>query len=119
MPIETQAETVSPITLTGVVVSPQVAQGDNIPPAMLEHCRSLGVEAAVRSLLAWVTKTYPDVQTVELSVFRDEHGQEKIRVSASVTEEGEKEAEQYLACLTGWSGAIEPDAAEKVVFTTL
>ena len=99
---------------------PTSCQLQEMEPSAIEACRRLNVEGPVRELIRIVRETYPNVGRIDVGVFHDEDGEEKIRVNATVNEEGEAEAERYLSCLEKWStrrGAAE-QAAKALFFTS-
>jgi hypothetical protein len=100
------------------VAGPTSVQGNGVPADLEPHLRRLGLVDSVQIVLGAVRQVYCDAERVELSIFRDEYGEECVRVKAIVPEEGDEEAEMYFRCLSLWTSAIAPNADGKIIFTT-
>jgi hypothetical protein len=83
---------------------------------MEPHLRRLG--DSVQTVVDAARQAYPDAERVEISIFRDEYGEECVRVKAIVLDEGDAETARYFRCLSLWTSAIAPSAAGKIIFTT-
>ena len=101
-----------------ILIGPEAIEGGRIPETVRGHLGRLNLEAAVQQLLAAIRQTYPNPEKIDLSVFRDEFGEERVKVNALVAEEGDEETAKYFACLGKWSDAVSPEAAERIIFTT-
>ncbi len=108
----------APALRQGLVAGPEAIQGTHIPESLVLHVRRLGVHDEVQTVLAAVHQVYPNALRIELSVFRDPDGDERVRVNAYVQETGDEETEKYFRCLGQWTEAISTRAAERIVFTT-
>jgi hypothetical protein len=104
----------SPVPIAG----PTWVHGNGIPADLEPHLRRLGLTGSVQIVLDAVRQVYRDAERVELSIFRDEYGEECVRVNAIVPDDGDEEAEMYFRCLSLWTGAIAPNAAGKIMFST-
>jgi hypothetical protein len=100
------------------IAGPTSVRGNGIPADLEPHLRRLGLMASVQIVLDAVRQVYADAERVELSIFRDEYGEECVRVNAIVPDEGDAEAAMYFRCLSLWTGAIAPNAAGKIMFST-
>jgi hypothetical protein len=100
------------------VAGPTSVRGNGFPADLEPHLRRLGLTGSVQIVLDAVRQVYRDAERVELSIFRDEYGEECVRVNAIVPDEGDEETEMYFRCLSLWTGAIAPHAAGKIMFST-
>ena len=97
---------------------PTLVRGNGIPADLEPHLRRLGLTGSVQIVLDAVRQVYRDAERVELSIFRDEYGEECVRVNAIVPDEGDAETAMYFRCLSLWTGAIAPNAEGKIFFST-
>jgi hypothetical protein len=92
--------------------------GNAIPADLVPHLRRLGITDDVQIVVDAARQAYPDAERVEIDIFRDEYGEELVRVKAIVPDEGDAEAAKYFRCLSLWTSAIAPNAAGKIVSTS-
>jgi hypothetical protein len=92
--------------------------GNDIPTELNADLQRLGIMDTVKTLVDAVRQVYPDAEKIELSVFRDDCGDERVRVNAVVPDEGDVETAKYFRCLSQWTAAVAPEVADKIVFTT-
>ena len=100
------------------IAGPTSVPGNDIPADLEPHLRRLGLRDSAQIVVDAVRQVYRDAERVELSIFRDEYGEECVRVNAIVPDEGDAETAMYFRCLSLWTGAIAPNAEGKIFFST-
>jgi hypothetical protein len=102
----------------GLITGPAAVSGDAIPEELAADLRRIGVHDDVQKVLHTVSEIYPDAERVELSLCREETGDVRVHINATVAATGDEETERYFRCLGRWTAAVSPEAAKKIIFTT-
>jgi hypothetical protein len=118
MSVNTENVQNAAVPSTVPVAGPTSVHGNAVPADLEPHLRRLGVTDAVQIVVDAARQAYPDAERIEVSIFRDEYNEERVRVKAIVPDEGDAETEKYFRCLSLWTSAIDPSAADKIIFTS-
>jgi hypothetical protein len=118
MSVNTESVQNTTVQAPGPIAGPLSVQGNGVPAELEPHLHRLGLTGSVQAVVDAVRQVYRDAERIELSIFREEYGEECVRVNAIVPDEGDAEAEMYFRCLSLWTGAIDPNAAGKIRFST-